>query len=67
MVTPNCEAKINMPKKAIGKPNATQIANLKFKKSAKKNSTSSIPEIAFFVSNQVLSFSVVLRSLVTFN
>ena len=56
-----------MPKKDIGNPKATQKAKRKFKNSAKKKSTKSIPEIAFLVNNQVLSFKVVLRSLVIFN
>ena len=67
IVTPNCAAKINIPKKDIGKPKATQNAKRKFKNNAKKKSTKSIPEIAFLVNNQVLSFKVVLLSLVTFN
>ena len=67
MVTPNCAAKINIPKKEIGNPKATQKASLKFKKSAKKKSTKRIPEIAFLAKRVVLSFNVILKSRVTLN
>ena len=67
MVTPNCAAKINIPKKEIGKPKATQKANRKFKKRAKKKRTRSIPEIAFLAKSAVLSFKVMLKSRVTLN
>ncbi len=67
MVTLNCEAKINIPKKAIGKPKATQIAKRTFRKSAKKKSTNKIPTIPFSINNFVLPFKVSLLSLVTFN
>ena len=67
MVTPNCAAKTNIPKNATGNPKATQIANLKFKNNARKNNTNKMPEIAFLVKSQVLSFKVILLSLVTLN
>ena len=67
MVTSNCAAKINIPKKAIGNPKATQIANLKFKNNAKKKSTKSIPTTPFSTKSFVLPFNVIEASLETFN
>ena len=51
MVTPNCAAKINIPKNEIGKPKATQNANLTFKNNAKKNNTKRIPITPFSNNN----------------
>ena len=67
MVTLNCAAKMNIPKNAIGKPNATQIAKRKFKNNAKKNKTKRIPTTPFSINNLVLPFKVKLLSLVTLN
>ena len=67
MVTLNCAAKINIPKKATGKPKATQIAKRKFKNNAKKKSTNRIPTTPFSINNFVLPFNVIEASLETFN
>ncbi len=53
MVTSNCAAKINIPKKAIGSPAATHNANRTFKNNAKKNKTNKIPIKPFHTSNSV--------------
>ena len=54
IVTPRFAAKMNIPKKEIGNPAATQNAILTFRKSERKSRTRMIPIIAFSVNNCVL-------------
>ena len=58
---------MNIPKKATGKPKATQNAKRVFKNIDKKSNTNNIPTIAFSVSNAVRWFSVMDRSRITFS
>ena len=58
---------MNIPKKDIGKPKATQKATRVFKNSDKNNKTNNMPAMAFFVSNSVRWFNVIDKSLTTSN
>ena len=53
MVIPKFAAKINIPKKEIGIPTATQNANLTFRNRAKNKSTKKTPMPAFLSNNSV--------------
>ena len=67
MVTLKYPANMNIPKNAIGKPNATQKAKRVFKNNDKNIRTNSIPIMAFSVKSSVLCTKVVDKSLTTFN
>ena len=66
MVTLKKPAKTNMPKKATGRPKATQKAKRVFKNSDRKINTKIIPTIAFSVKRAVRCVKVIDRSLITF-
>ncbi len=57
IVIPVCVTNINIPKKEIGNPAATQNARRVLRKRDKKSKTNSMPIPPFLRSNTVLSFS----------
>ena len=63
MVISRFVAKINIPKKAIGIPAATQKAKRIFKNKAKKNKTNIMPIVPLFSNNKVRCFKVTELSL----
>ncbi len=65
MVMPTLEAKMNIPRKATGKPKATQNANLVFKNNERKIKTNTIPIAAFSANSRVLWSNVTEASLTT--